>query len=383
MGLPDPLLHGIYSYGFETPSPIQQRAIMPIKQGRDVLAQAQSGTGKTGAFAIGTLSRINPALPQVQLLILSPTHELAEQTYTVVVNISSRMAINPPLLCMGGTPIADDIARLRSRTTRPQVIVGTPGRVMGLVKSGELDMTHLTSFVLDEADEMLSRGFADQLDLIMDKLPTHTGVQKVVVSATFPPGAVRIATRFMTDPVTIRVEEQQLNLDGISQFYVALGKEGVDSKLDTLLDITSAIPIAKMIIFVNTRRTAEWLTERLASEHFSVATIHADLPPQERRDIMQRFRNDQARVLVGTDALARGIDVQQVSLVINYEMLEVRDGAPKETYVHRIGRCGRHGRKGVVINLIGEREEEDLDAIARAYGYGVKELPSDFPKFFR
>eukprot|EP00048_Salpingoeca_helianthica_P012639 m.185591 g.185591 ORF g.185591 m.185591 type:complete len:449 (-) comp15400_c0_seq4:35-1381(-) len=369
MDLQPELLHGIYSHGFEEPSPIQQRAIVPISKGRNVIAQAQSGTGKTGTFVIGALNHVDPALRATQVLIISPTHELARQTYDVAEAIGARMGVKC-VQCVGKTSRAEDSAAVRQG---PHLVTGSPGRVLDLMERGDLDVRDLRTFVMDEADEMLSRGFSEQIERIVSLLPRDT--QMVVVSATFPREALDMTRNFVDDPVRILVPERALDLTGIHQNYVSLGAE---HKLLALLDIVESIPINKMIIFVNTRGAADRLSAELNERLFTVSSVHADLPPAERRAVTDRFRKGDSRVLVATDVLARGFDVQQVSLVINYELPR-----KPESYVHRIGRCGRRGRKGVVINFVAPRDESDMANIVDRYGYHIDELPSDFARLFK
>ncbi|KAI9295698.1 DEAD-domain-containing protein [Neoconidiobolus thromboides FSU 785] len=362
MNLKEDLLRGIYAYGFERPSAIQSRAILPIVSGRDVIAQAQSGTGKTGTFSISVLQKIDPEVKAVQALILAPTRELASQIQKVVVAISDFMSLNI-YGCIGGTSVRDDAASLANGV---QIVVGTPGRVFDMINRGYLNTDKLKMFVLDEADEMLSRGFKDQIYEIFQRLPSTT--QAVLLSATMPTDVLEVTQKFMRDPIRILVKRDELTLEGIKQFYISCEKE--EWKLDTLCDLYETITVTQAVIFCNSRRKVEWLTEKLKSREFTVSAIHGDMEQKEREVVMKEFRSGSSRVLIATDLLARGIDVQQVSLVINYDLPSNR-----ENYIHRIGRGGRFGRKGVSINFITTDDVRMLRDIEQFYNTTVEEMP--------
>ncbi|KAG5459462.1 MAG: ATP-dependent RNA helicase eIF4A [Olpidium bornovanus] len=345
MQLKEPLLRGIYSYGFEKPSAIQQRAIMPVVKGRDVIAQAQSGTGKTATFSISILQNIDISLSQCQALILAPTRELAQQIQKVVIALGDYMGVRCHA-CIGGTNIREDIAKLEG----VHIVVGTPGRVFDMISNRRaLHPDAIKMFCLDEADEMLSRGFKDQIYDVFQLLPPN--IQVVLLSATMPDEVLEVGNtpdvtgKFMRDPVRILVKRDELTLEGIKQFYIAVEKE--DWKLDTLSDLYETVTITQAVIFCNTRRKVDWLTEKLREREFTVSAMHGDMDQTQRDIIMKEFRSGSSRVLITTDLLARGIDVQQVSLVINYDL-----PSTKENYIHRIGRGGRFGRKGVAINFV-------------------------------
>ncbi|EMD66989.1 hypothetical protein COCSADRAFT_283690 [Bipolaris sorokiniana ND90Pr] len=273
MNLKPELLRGVYAYGFERPSAIQQRAIMPVIKGNDVIAQAQSGTGKTATFSISTLQKIDSSVKACQALILAPTRELAQQ------------------------------------------------------------------------------------------------IQKVVLlSATMPQDVLEVTTKFMRDPVRILVKKDELTLEGIKQFYIAVEKE--DWKLDTLSDLYETVTITQAVIFCNTRRKVDWLTDKLTARDFTVSAMHGDMDQAQRDVIMKEFRSGSSRVLIATDLLARGIDVQQVSLVINYDL-----PANRENYIHRIGRGGRFGRKGVAINFVTADDVRMMREIEQFYSTQIEEMP--------
>uniref|UniRef100_A0A5F9DK66 RNA helicase n=1 Tax=Oryctolagus cuniculus TaxID=9986 RepID=A0A5F9DK66_RABIT len=317
MNLFESLLRGIYAYGFEKPSAIQQRAILPCIKGYDVIAQAQSGTGKTATFAISILQQIELDLKATQTLVLAPTQELAQQIQKVVMALGDYMGASCHA-CIGGTNVRAEVQKLQMEA--PHIIVGTPGRVY-------LSFKYIKMFVLDEADEMLSRGFKDQIYDIFQKLNSNT--QVVLLSATMPSDVLEVTKKFMRDPIRILVKKEELTLEGIRQCYINVERE--EWKLDTLCDLYETLTITQAVIFINTRRKVDWLTEKMQARDFTVSAMHGDMDQKERDVIMREFRSGSSRVLITTDLLARGIDVQQVSLVINYDLPTNR-----ENYIHRI-----------------------------------------------
>ena len=363
LNLKSELLRGIYGYGFEKPSAIQQKAILPIIKQRDVIAQAQSGTGKTAAFAIGSLQLVDATKDEIQCLVLSPTRELAQQTSIVYQFLGECLKVKVTLL-IGGTKVGADLDKLREG---PQVLVGSPGRVLDLIRRKQISLAYLQTFILDEADEMLSKGFIDNIKEIISLIPTTTKI--LLFSATMPKEIVEITTKFMKDPAKILVKNEELTLEGIKQYYVYLKKE---DKLDVLLQIYRGIEIAQAIIYCNSRKSVDFVSEELKKKGHMVSSIHGDLKQYERDQVMRDFRNGATRVLITTDLLARGIDVYQVSLVINYEMPK-----EKETYIHRIGRSGRFGRKGNAINFVTPAEKEQLEEIQNFYQTNIEQLPTD------
>jgi translation initiation factor 4A len=354
MGIHDNLLRGIYAYGFERPSAIQQRAIKPMATGRDIIAQAQSGTGKTATFSIGILQAIDASRPETQALILAPTRELAAQITDVVTALSDFMSVRVHA-CVVGTSVRENIRVLRSGV---HIVVGTPGRVLQMVKDGHLCLSTVRVFCLDEADEMLSKGFKDQIYDIFKFLPED--VQVCLFSATMPLEMFDITTRFMRDPIRILVKREELTLEGIRQFYIAVKKE--EWKLDTLCDLYETLTIGQAIIYCNTRRKVDWLAENMRAKDFTVSCLHSEMDQRERDIVMREFRSSSSRVLIATDVLARGIDVQQVSLVINLDIPPNR-----ENYIHRIGRSGRFGRRGVAINFLTQVDVPFLRDIEQYY----------------
>ncbi|KAF8504206.1 DEAD-domain-containing protein [Gautieria morchelliformis] len=362
LGLKDDLLRGIYAYNFEKPSAIQQRAIVPITQGRDVIAQAQSGTGKTATFSISILQSIDVTLRDTQALVLSPTRELANQIKQVVLALGDYMNIQCHA-CIGGVSVGEDIRKL---DYGQHIVSGTPGRVFDMIRRRNLRTRNIKMLVLDEADELLNKGFKDQIYDIYRYLPPAT--QVVLLSATLPYDVLEMTTKFMTDPVRILVKRDELTLEGIKQFFVAVEKE--DWKFDTLCDLYDTLTITQAVIFCNTRRKVDWLTEKMRAANFTVSSMHSDMPQKERDAIMGEFRDGASRVLITTDVWARGIDVSQVSLVINYDLPSNR-----ENYIHRIGRSGRFGRKGVAINFVTVEDVRILRDIEQFYSTQIDEMP--------
>jgi len=362
MGTKEELLRGIYHYGFDTPSAIQQRAILPISRGRDAICQAQSGTGKTATFAIGVLQSIDTSIRETQALILSPTRELAQQIQKVILALGDFMSVQCHA-CIGQRSIKEDIRKLDYGV---HVVSGTPGRVFDMIKRKNLRVRNIKILVLDEADEMLSKGFKEQIYDVYRYLPPAT--QVVLVSATLPHEVLEMTTKFMTDPIRILVKRDELTLEGIKQFFVAVEKE--EWKFETLCDLYDTLTITQAVIFCNTRRKVDWLTDKMRKSNFTVASMHGVMPQKERDEIMANFRAGNQRVLITTDIWARGIDVQQVSLVINYDLPNNR-----ELYIHRIGRSGRFGRKGVAINFVKNEDIRILRDIEQFYSTQIDEMP--------
>ncbi|XP_044335065.1 eukaryotic initiation factor 4A-III homolog B [Triticum aestivum] len=362
MGIREDLLRGIYGYGFEKPSAIQQRAVVPIIAGRDVIAQAQSGTGKTSMVSLSVCQLVDTNIHEVQALILSPTRELATQTERVMQAVGNHMSVSVHA-CVGGKSIGEDIRKLEAGV---HVVSGTPGRVCDMIKRRTLRTRAIKLLVLDEADEMLTRGFKDQIYDVYRYPPPS--LQVVLISATLPHDILEITSKFMTDPVRVLVKRDELTLEGIKQFFVAVEKE--EWKFDTLCDLYDTLTITQAVIFCNTKRKVDWLTERMRTNNFTVSAMHGDMPQKERDAIMSEFRSGTTGVLITTDVWARGLDVQQVSLVINYDLPNNR-----ELYIHRIGRSGRFGRKGVAINFVRKDDIRILRDIEQYYSTQIDEMP--------
>ena len=365
MEIPENILRGVFAFGFEKPSEIQKRAIVPIKSGHDVIAQAQSGTGKTGAFSIGALCRMDPGNPNTQILIMAPTLELAQQIELVIRSIGAHTK-STILMATGGAPVRDDLSALQRGA---QIVIGTPGRIYDLMERGGLRRDHIKVLVMDEADQMLEGRFREQMECILNMgFPDTTHV--ALFSATMPDEVVEIANRMLKDPIRILLPPEKVTLEGIRQYYVEMDQEAW--KFDCLCDLYQHININQAIIYCNQRAKVEWLAKRLQENNFEVSYIHGEMDPKERRACINAFRAGSVRVLVSSDLLARGIDIQQISLVINFEM-----PAQRENYIHRIGRSGRFGRKGVAINLVTPAELRDLKEIEKYYSTQIMALPNN------
>lgn len=369
MNLPDSLLRGVYSFGFERPSKIQSKGIVPMVQGRDLLAQAQSGTGKTGTFVIGSLSRIDPSVAKPQILVLVHVRELAQQIAKVATSLGTHMGVK--VLCAtGGNQLRDDIRTLENGA---QFIVGTPGRIYDLIHRNALDRNKIKVLILDEADQMLEDLFYDQVMAILNMgFPEET--QVALLSATMPPEVVAVAEKILRNPVKILIEDtDNVKLDGINQFVIPLDRE--DWKFECICDLYKNLNITQALIFCNKRQKAEILAEKMSAQGFPISCIHGEMEKKERDRRLAEFRQGASRVLISTDLLARGIDVQQVSLVINYEL-----PTNSENYIHRIGRSGRFGRKGTAINLVLPEEESAMKELEKKYGCFMSQLPNDLSK---
>ena len=365
MDLKESLLRGVYSHGFEAPSSIQQKGILPVAKGLDVIGQAQSGTGKTATFAIGCLQRIDEKVKELQALIVSPTHELAVQTYNVFKSLSNYLDINICLV-IGGISIKENIEELLQK---PQIVIGTPGRILDLIfNRSVLNFETNKILVIDEADEMLSQGFQGQIKNIILKLDKQC--QICLFSATMPNEMLELTDNFIEKPYRILVNTEELTLEGIRQYYVYVDKESV--KYSVLNDLYNTITVTQSIIYCNTKKKVEKLKDEIGNDGYNASCIHSEMKGHERKMIMNNFISGSSRVLISTDLLSRGIDIQQVSLVINYDI-------PKniESYIHRIGRSGRFGRKGVAINFITRFDIQQMREIEKYYSTQIQELPEN------
>ncbi|KAJ7851513.1 DEAD-domain-containing protein [Mycena olivaceomarginata] len=351
MELKPEILRGIYAYGFERPSTIQQRAIVPVVKGHDVIVQAQLGTGKTTTLSISILQGLGPEMKGTQI-------------HKVVIALGDSMTVQS-LACVGGTNVRDDMHKLKEGV---QIVASTPGRALDMIKQGVLRTDGIKIMCLDDADEILSMGFKDQIHGIFQLLPSDT--QVALFSATMPAEVVEVSKELTRDPVEILVKSKtaELTLEGIKQFYIAVEKE--EWKLETLFDLYETITITQAIIFCNTRSKVEMLTEQMLSREFTVSAMHGDMDQKQRDLRMKEYRSGSTRVLITSELLHRGIDVGQVSLVINYDL-----PTNHETYIHRIGRGGRFGRKGVAINFVAHDDVAMLRQITKFYSTQIDEMP--------
>ncbi len=369
--LSDNLLKGIFAYGFEKPSDIQKKGIQAIKLKRDCIIQAQSGTGKTATFLLGSLSLIDVEEKYCQSLVISPTRELATQIYNVLKQISKYTNISNAS-CIGGTSMKKSIYDIKKGA---QIVVGTPGRIFHMIEDNCLDVSKLKIIVMDEADDILSLGFTEKIYDILKSLPDN--VQVCLLSATMPRQVFEVTRNFMRDPIKILLKKDQLTLEGIKQFYIDTELE--DYKFDALLDLYSIINASQAIIYCNTIRKVDWLAKNLLEKDFPIAYIHGKLSQEERNNVVRDFRIGKTRLLLTTDLLARGIDIQQVSLVINYDL-----PSNKDNYIHRIGRSGRFGRKGVAINLVKMNDEGEIKTFENLKKYfhtDIEEMPENISKY--
>ena len=365
--LTENLTRGIYRFGFEKPTPIQQMAISPIIQGKDVVAQAQSGTGKTGSFTIGSLQQIDLTSRTTQVLILAPTFELVKQISNVVTSLGSAMEGLVIKTLVGGTSVSDDARDLNVNC--PHVVVGTAGRVYDMIRRRNLLTGSIKLFVLDEADEMLSKGFKEQIYDIFKHFSDN--VQVALFSATLPEDILTLSAKFMREPVHITLKPEELTLECIQQFYISMTDD--KAKYETLKDLFSFLQLSQCIIYVNTVKRVEDLYNAMIADEFPVCCIHSGMEKAHREASLAIFRNGAFRVLVSSGVTARGIDVQQVSTVINFDM-----NRNIETYLHAIGRSGRFGRKGLAINFITRYDIEFMRKLEEHYKISIKELPADF-----
>jgi translation initiation factor 4A len=368
MELDDKILRGIFAHGFERPSDIQTKAIVPMKEGHDILAQARSGTGKTATFCIGAMTRVNPAVKKMQVLVLVHTRELAQQIKTVATSLGEYLGITA-YAATGGTPLRED---LRAIEKGVHFVVGTPGRIFDLMTRRALVRDSMRVLILDEADQMLEDRFKEQVKCIL-QLGFPETCQVALFSATMPEAVVEVANEILNKPVRILVPPEEVTLDGIKQYYVKLDKE--EWKYDVLCDLYKQLTINQALIYCNKRQKAEWLAEKMSAEGFPLSFIHGEMEPEERGRRMKDFRAGTVRVMISTDLLARGIDIQQISLVINYEL-----PIQRENYIHRIGRSGRFGRKGAAINLVTEEESRALKELEAHYSTTISTLPEDLAK---
>ena len=360
------IMRGIYAYGFDTPSLIQQKALLTMFDKKDIIAQAQSGTGKTGVFTIGALQNVNPKLNKTQAMILAPTRELAKQIHGVISGIG---VINKDIryhVLIGGTSTDEDAFQLKSVV--PHIIIGCPGRVYDMMRRNNIVAKDINMLILDEADEMLSIGFKDQIYNIFQFL--NSNVQVGLFSATLPNELQALTDKFMRNPVRILVKSELLTLEGIKQYHVALNDDS--QKYATLKDIFNIISMSQCIIYCNSIKRVIDLTEAMINDGFPVCCIHSNMDKTKRDESYMEFKAGKHRVLISSNVTSRGIDVQNVRTVLNFDL-------PKcmYNYLHRIGRSGRWGRKGTAINFVTRWDVKTMKDIERHYHTIIEELPSN------
>jgi len=365
LGLSDAVLKAVNEAGYETPSPIQAQSIAPLLEGRDLLGQAQTGTGKTAAFSLPLLSRLDVKAKMPQMLVLAPTRELAIQVAEAIQSYAKHMKGLHVLPVYGGQSMG---IQLRQMQRNPQVIVGTPGRILDHIRRKTLKLGELKSLVLDEADEMLRMGFIDDVETILKETPDSR--QVALFSATMPGPIHRVATRYLKDPVEIRIKSKTSTMETINQRYWQV--TGMH-KLEALTRILEVEEFDAMIIFVRTKNATAELAEKLEARGYSSSPLNGDMNQAAREKAIQRMKKGKLDILVATDVAARGLDIDRISHVVNYDI-----PYDTESYVHRIGRTGRAGRTGTAILFVSPREKRMLFAIEKATRQPIEkmQLPS-------
>lgn len=380
-GLKPALVRGIYSVGFETPSFIQKKAIPHIANGNDLRAQAQSGTGKTGAFVIGSLQRIDETLPATQCLVLVSTREIASQNAAKFKEIGAYMGVSVCLLA-GGTSVQADREVL---SAMPQVVVGTPGRINHMIEEGHLKTDNIKLFILDEADEMLKAGFEEQVKGIFMKLPGEK-LQCLMFSATYDESELAIIKNILENPVEIDLRHEDQTLQGIKQFFVNIGPSSgrgfsqahdqeIILKVHTLVDIFKNQTLSQIMIFINRKSDASLVHKTLKENGYPCELISSDFDQAERNKTLEEFKQGKKRILVSSGLCKRGIDVQALSLVV---CLDVPSFDDKNDYIHRVGRSGRYGRKGIALHILNEQEVRVLEKIAAHFNSLITPLPAGY-----
>jgi ATP-dependent RNA helicase DeaD len=365
-GLSEPILRALDDLNYETATPIQEGTIAMLLKDRDVVGQAQTGTGKTAAFMLPILERIDPDMRDVQALVLCPTRELALQVADHARSFARHLDNVDVVPVYGGAPIREQIDRL---ARGGQIVVGTPGRVLDLLTRGKLILADARMVVLDEADEMLSMGFIDDVRAILRRAPW--GRQTALFSATMPPEIRKLAAEELHSPETVSVTPEEITVERIEQRMIEVEPRG---KLDAIDRLLKSETPRSAIIFARTKIGCQRLADDLSARGHRVRALHGDMGQGARDSVMIAFRGDRVRILVATDVASRGLDVSQVSHVINYDLPD-----EPEVYVHRIGRTGRVGRDGKAISLVTKREQPKLDAIQRLLGIPIPKwtVPGD------
>ncbi len=363
------LLRGIYGYGFVSPSTTQEKGFKPVLKGNDLLLQAPSGTGKTGAFCIPVLERINPNNKKAQVLILSPTRDIALQHCNLLNELSSYMDNVNIIECIGGQSKSYDMQR--EIKNGGQIICGTVGRVKDMIQRRAFDIRDIEIVVFDEADVLLEKSFRD--DIMYDIMANaNSDVQVCLYSATLPDETLEFACQKLlrADAEKILLNKDNLTLDGIKQYYIPLEDEGY--KIDVIEDLYNFLEVSQSLIFVNSKHKAMELEEELHKRNYTLSVITGDMTQEDRNGILSEFRAGKSRIMICSDLIARGIDIKGIKLVINFDFPNNR-----ENYIHRIGRSGRFGSKGVAINLVTDKEVQLMKEVEEFYHTQIEELPSD------
>jgi len=367
MKLRPDLIENIKKNGWENPSPIQSRAIVPISEGKSMVMQSQNGSGKTATFSIGVLQRLKLSNKSTEFIVISPIRELSLQTDAILKSLGANSRA-----CIGGNSLGDDVKALKKGI---HVISGTPGRILQLIREHNIDRNKVKAIVLDEADEMLTsfkRTVHDILEMLRDTKP-----QIIVVTATVSEDVIELNTAFLQNSLNLLVPRDELTLSGVFQYVVTVESE--EWKFDALTDLYQSVAIERAVIFVNTREKGEWLKAKMEGSGFTVSLAHGQLSMDDREQIANEFKVGESRVLIATDVWSRGIDVKNVTLVMNFDI-----PTQCETYLHRIGRSGRFGRKGVAITFCsGAVDQKKLKKLEKYYSSKIKPLPSDLDNLFQ
>jgi ATP-dependent RNA helicase DeaD len=361
LGLRPEILEVLTALGYEAPTPIQERTIPLLLAGRDLIGQAQTGTGKTAAFALPILEKIDPKLKKTQALVLTPTRELAMQVAEAIHSYAAKLEHVSVIPVYGGAPIVPQLKRLERGA---HVVVGTPGRLIDHLDRGSLDLSHIRIVVLDEADEMLKMGFIEDMEKILAALPAER--QTALFSATMQDEVLRIAKRHQRNPERVEIEHHKIHAPAIEQRFLNVS-EG--QKLEVLTQILELEPAEAVLIFRRTKTGAADLAEKLEARGFAAVAMHGDMSQPLREAVIRRLRAGQVEIVVATDVAARGLDVEQIEHVINFDV-----PYDVEAYVHRIGRTGRAGRKGVATMFITPRERKMMREIERFTGNPIKPM---------
>lgn len=370
LGLKENIVKGVYSYGFINPSDIQSKGIKVIMTGKNCILQSQSGTGKTGTYLLGTLQNIDENKKYIQSIIITPTRELAEQVYSVGKELSKYSSIKITL-CVGGT----NIGNFKKEAKTSHLLIGTIGRIYHMMEENVFDISKLVQVTLDEADNLLDKNYNTKVFELLDKLSDKT--QKCFLSATVNRNLKDKCKQFLDEPEMVLLRKEEVQVKAIKNFYLNTEKE--ENKFETLIDLYNLISTSHTMIFCNSINKIEFLSQELEKEGFPITTIHGGLTHEERNNIVKDFRDGKTRILLTTDLLARGIDIPEVKLVINYDL-------PKshETFIHRIGRCGRFGKTGVSISFVKMddfKDKKNFESLKNHYAIEINETPENISSY--
>ena len=357
------ILRAVAEMGFEEASPIQSKAIPVVMEGKDIIGQAQTGTGKTAAFGIPLLQKIDPKNKHLQTVILCPTRELAIQVADEIRALAKFMHGIKVLPIYGGQNITHQIRALKSGV---QVVIGTPGRVIDHIERGNLDLIGIESVVLDEADEMLEMGFKEDIEVILSNTPRQR--QTLLFSATIPSEIREIAKKYQRNPKFIKISSNKKNIPKITQYYY---KCDIRDKFDSLTRLIKVYDVKLVLIFCNTKKSVDFVKKHLKKQEFNVDALHGDMTQKVRDKVMNKFRNGNINILVATDVAARGLDIDDVDVIINYDVAQNADD-----YTHRIGRTARAGKTGYAFSLVSKDEISRFNNIKKSNEISQKQIPT-------